>query len=48
MTETRRLWLLGATTPEQVRAFLIPFAARLGLTGCYGDPERGFAGGYLP
>ncbi len=41
-----KIGLLGAT-PEQVGAFL---SGRLvpGLVDCYGDPARGFAGGYMP
>src|SRR5690606_23721093 len=35
-------------TPEQIRAFLEHWAPRQGLVDCYGDPARGFAGGYLP
>jgi hypothetical protein len=34
-------------TPEQIQAFQ-RWAAAEGLTGIYGDPARGFAGGYLP
>jgi hypothetical protein len=43
----RRKVVLGAAGPELVRRFL---AGELvsGLTGHYGDPARGFAGGYLP
>lgn len=41
----RRKRVLGAATPEQVRAWLAGEGAR--LAGTYGDPERGFAGGYL-
>lgn len=37
----------GSTTPEQVRAFMESFATSQGLTGVYGDPARGFAGGYV-
>lgn len=33
-------------TPEQVRAWLDHWAPAQGLTGLYGDPARGFAGGY--
>ena len=36
----------GCTTPEMVRAFLVHWAPQQGLVDCYGDPERGFAGGY--
>ena len=32
---------------EQVRAFLDHWAPAQGLVDCYGDPARGFAGGYL-
>lgn len=32
---------------EQVKAFLEDWAPRNGLVDCYGDPARGFAGGYL-
>lgn len=38
----------GCTTPEMVRAFMREWAPAQGLTGVYGDPARGFAGGYLP
>src|SRR5690606_7352832 len=34
-------------TPEQSRAFLDHWAPAHGLVDCYGDPARGFAGGYL-
>jgi hypothetical protein len=33
--------------PEQIRAFMEEWAPSQGLTGIYGDPARGFAGGYL-
>lgn len=33
-------------TPEQVRAFINEWGPQNGLTGIYGDPTRGFAGGY--
>lgn len=33
---------------EHIRAFLDDWAPRQGLIDTYGDPERGFAGGYLP
>lgn len=35
-------------SPAQIRAFLDVWAPHHGLTDCYGDPARGFAGGYLP
>ncbi len=38
----------GCATPEMVRAFMSEWAPSEGLTGIYGDPARGFAGGYLP
>lgn len=34
-------------TPEQIRAFMTVWAPAQGLVDIYGDPERGFAGGYL-
>lgn len=34
--------------PEHVRAFLDSWAPAQGLVDTYGDPARGFAGGYLP
>jgi len=37
----------GCTTPEMVRAFLDHWAPQQGLVDCYGDPARGFAGGYM-
>lgn len=33
---------------EQVRAWLTCWAPRNGVSDTYGDPSRGFAGGYLP
>lgn len=35
-------------TPEQIRAFMTSWAPAHGLTDIYGDPARGFAGGYVP
>jgi hypothetical protein len=35
-------------TPEQIEAFMSHWAPAQGLTNIYGDPARGFAGGYLP
>jgi len=34
-------------TPEQIEAFIERWAPAQGLTDIYGDPARGFAGGYL-
>lgn len=34
-------------TPEQIRAFMTAWAPAQGLVDIYGDPARGFAGGYL-
>jgi len=34
-------------TPEQIEAFMRVWAPAHGLTDIYGDPARGFAGGYL-
>lgn len=44
----RKVVLGGHTTPETVRAFLSEWAPAQGLVDLYGDPARGFAGGYLP
>lgn len=44
----QKIVLGGNTTPEMVESFLRDLAPALGLTGVYGDPARGFAGGYLP
>jgi hypothetical protein len=35
-------------SPEQIRAFMEVWGPANGLKGIYGDPARGFAGGYLP
>ena len=43
----RKVVLGGHTTPETVRAFMDTWAPAQGLTDIYGDPARGFAGGYL-
>lgn len=34
-------------TPEQIEAFMRAWAPAQGLTDIYGDPARGFAGGYM-
>jgi hypothetical protein len=34
-------------TPEQIEAFMCVWGPAHGLTDIYGDPARGFAGGYL-
>lgn len=47
----RRKVVLGGNDPAQagiVSAFMHEFAPALGLTDIYGNPARGFAGGYLP
>ncbi len=44
----RRKVVCQVGTPEQIRAFVSYFAPALGLSDIYGDPERGFAGGYAP
>ncbi len=36
-----------AGSPEQIRAFMTAWAPAQGLVDIYGDPARGFAGGYL-
>lgn len=43
----QKVVLGGRTTPETVRAFLEAWAPQQGLVDCYGDPARGFAGGYM-
>lgn len=43
-----KIVLGGCTTPDMVRAFLDHWAPAQGLVDAYGDPERGFAGAYLP
>lgn len=43
-----KIVLGGHTTPAMVRVFLDTWAPQQGLTDIYGDPARGFAGGYLP
>lgn len=40
--------LLGDSEGDAVRAFLSVYAKEIGLVNCYGDPARGFAGGYIP
>jgi len=35
-------------TPEEIEAFMRVWAPAQGLIDIYGDPARGFAGGYLP
>lgn len=44
----QKIVLGGHTTPEVVRAFMEQWAPAHCLTGVYGDPARGFAGGYMP
>lgn len=44
----RKIVLGGNTTPEIVQAFMTEWAPKQGLVDIYGDPARGFAGGYLP
>ena len=41
----RKVGLMSASA-EAVRYFMEKFAPSLGLTGIYGDPDRGFAGGF--
>jgi len=43
----RQKVVLGAADAEMVRAFLESWAPAQGLVDIYGDPARGFAGGYL-
>lgn len=44
----KKIVLGGHTTPETVRTFMGQWAPAQGLVDVYGDPARGFAGGYLP
>jgi len=44
----KKIVIGGHTTPLTVRAFLETWAPSQGLVDLYGDPARGFAGGYLP
>jgi len=44
----QKIVLGGYTTPEIVQAFMLEWAPKQGLVGIYGDPARGFAGGYFP
>lgn len=43
----RRVVLGGNASPEVVRAFMDTWAPGQGLVDLYGDPARGFAGGYM-
>lgn len=43
-----KIVLGGCTTPAMVEAFMREWAPAQGLVDVYGDPTRGFAGGYLP
>lgn len=43
----RRVVLGGNASPDTVRAFMTKWAPAQGLVDVYGDPTRGFAGGYL-
>lgn len=45
--DSRQKIVLGAADAETVRAFLEQWAPREGLVDLYGDPARGFAGGYV-
>jgi hypothetical protein len=43
----KKVVLGGNTTPELVKKFMEVWAPKNGLTDIYGDPVRGFAGGYI-
>src|SRR5690606_28872667 len=43
-----KIVLGGHATSETVQAFMTEWAPALRLVDIYGDPARGFAGGYLP
>lgn len=42
-----KIVLGGCTDPETVRAFMNEWAPKQGLVDIYGDPDLGFAGGYM-
>lgn len=44
----RKIVVGGRTSPGMVEYFMRVWASEHKLTGVYGDPARGFAGGYLP
>lgn len=44
----RKVVLGGRTFSKMVKAFMAEWAPAHGLVDIYGDPARGFAGGYLP
>lgn len=47
--DTRKKWTIaGHCTPQCVEAFIAEWGPAQGLTGIYGVPNRGYAGGYLP
>jgi len=44
----RHKMVLGSASESQVVWFVQEYAQQIGLAEVYGDPARGFAGGYLP
>ncbi len=47
--DAREKWTIaGHCTPQCVETFMVEWAPAQGLTGIYGVPNRGYAGGYLP
>ncbi len=47
--DSREKWtIVGHCTPQCVESFIKEWAPAQGLTGIYGVPNRGYAGGYLP
>jgi len=44
----RHKMVLGAASENQVVWFIQEYSQQVGLAEVYGDPARGFAGGYLP
>jgi hypothetical protein len=46
--DSRKKVVCQSGSPDQIRAFLDNWAPAHGLIDTYGDPARGFAGGYLP
>jgi hypothetical protein len=48
LPDGRRKVVCQSGSPDQIRAFMETWAPAQGLVDIYGDPARGFAGGYLP
>jgi hypothetical protein len=48
LRDGRRKIVCQSGSPDQIRAFMEIWGPAQGLRDIYGDPARGFAGGYLP